>query len=113
MIPQANLSLNALDDSYYFFDYVLLSGATWEGPIGHERVALSVAAELQLDPTKVVCMRRAQVGYKAKQTPPNFVNEGRIEDSSVVIELNNEKPNYDLLFTIPVKAVGQYQPKDK
>jgi hypothetical protein len=98
----------------FFFDYILRSGGTWKGPIGHETVALAAAPNsgVILSGDEVVTFgrhafaivddlhdgvdrRRAGLGAPGVVENPN----------SIVWQIDHEKPQQDILVEIPEFAV--------
>jgi hypothetical protein len=69
---------------YALFDYVLRSGATWDGPIGRETITLTADDGINLD---------GLVSYGRKP---------RLEGKTWVWELVNEKPLEDVLVAVPL-----------
>lgn len=83
--PIGNDVLRQLDSdrSYYFFDYVLKSGATWEGPIGRETITLTAENGIALD---------GAVSFGRKPTR---------RGDAWVWEIENEKPAEDVIVALP------------
>lgn len=110
VIPFADLAVDRWNDNYYFFDYILLSGSTWEGPIGREKITLTIDPELHLSPHKIESLnRRSPIGHPPLQLPPvSVVYEAEFSvTKSGAIEWNIPgKPFSDILIAIPKSAVG-------
>jgi hypothetical protein len=113
IVPFDAMWVGESDRTAFFLDYILRSGATWKGPIGHEKVTLKVAASsgLTLDCEEVITfgrhlfsdnddlrdsVARVRAGVGAESV--------RISDS-IVWEIDHEKPQQDILVEIPVSAV--------
>jgi hypothetical protein len=82
-IPQKKISSLNRDQRYYFFDYVLKSGATWDGPIGRETITVSSGDGVDLG--RLVSFGRPSVS----------------SGSAWVWEIVNEKPTDDVLVALP------------
>lgn len=83
-LPREKISSLNKDQRYYLFDYVLKSGATWEGPIGSETI--TVSAEEGLDLGGLVSLGRQPVR----------------KDRSWVWTIVNERPAEDVLVALPL-----------
>jgi hypothetical protein len=107
------------NEKAYFFDYILRSGATWEGPIGHETVTLTAAPSLGIDfsrqGSEVITFGRNVSAY-ANDDLRNSVSRYRAGvdaagikrgANSLVWEIDNEKPQQDILIEIPARVVGK------
>lgn len=117
VIPFRSLNVENWKDRYYLFDYILCSGATWDGPIGKEVVELSSATGLGLKVYDVfVTARRPPEFYLSDESPtneePSFdgvrgQERREIDDRNHVIRwiLKNGDPSEDLLIAIPVSAL--------
>lgn len=83
--PIRSEKLSSLDQdrAYFFFDYVLKSGATWEGPIGKETITLSAEDGISLDGLVSVGRKPAKQG------------------KTWVWDITNEKPTEDVLVALP------------
>jgi hypothetical protein len=97
----------------FFLDYILRSGGTWKGPIGHETITLTAAATsgLVFEDEEVVTFGRhvfaydddlrESVGrYKAGLGAP-----GVVHSNGIVWEIDHEKPEQDILVEILEFAV--------
>jgi len=109
----------------YFFDYVLLSGATWLGPIGHESITLrfdpSIAPITLNDEDEVIAFGRHISRYgqddlkesiermRAGLGPEHFKRQA----DTFVWEIVNEKPREDILVQIPYRRVWGVDWKNK
>jgi len=112
VVPFDLMWAGASAEKAYFFDYVLRSGATWAGPIGHETVALVADPSTNLDLTdeEIVIVGRNVARYFDDDTRDarNMVRAGvapksiRRPAGKIVWEINNEKPTQDILVQIPV-----------
>ena len=82
VIPYDKLK-NLPEGDYYFFDYVLRSGATWEGNIGRESITLTAGEGLPLERLKVIGV------------------SGRLTGKNWTWELREAKPTDDVLVALP------------
>jgi hypothetical protein len=112
VVPFDLMWAGASDEKAYFFDYVLRSGATWAGPIGHETVTLVADPSTNLDLTDedIVIVGRNVARYfdddtrdaremmRAGVTPKSI----RRPAGKIVWEIDHEKPTQDILVQIPV-----------
>lgn len=112
VIPFSDVWVEKWDEPYYFFDYILVSGATWDGPIGQETIKVSADPELRLPLKSILGVMRNPVGFRqgysvrsagVSDIEPNEANYD--EDGTPRWDIGGE-PNYDLLFAIPVSALG-------
>lgn len=115
VVPFDAMWAGTSDEKAFFLDYILRSGATWKGPIGHETVVLSAAKNsgVTFDTDSVVTLGRQRfAGYDqdlresimrvyAGVTAPG-VGQG---SGRVVWEIDHEKPQQDILVEIPATAV--------
>jgi len=76
------------DGPYYFFDYFLVSGATWKGPIGKETIRLHLSDDFK--GVQVLCSQPDRL----KQENP----------TTWTYVLENEKPAKNLYFALPAKV---------
>ena len=101
-------------DKAFFLDYILRSGATWKGPIGHETVTLRAAPSsgLTLERGDVITFGRnifSVAPYTADSM--NRLRAGVTavgidwKSKDIVWEIDREKPNEDILMEIPFSAV--------
>lgn len=120
VIPFKTLTVDDWDDRYYFFDYVLRSGATWTGTIGKESITVSIDPDLglhlmQIYPmaireSKELQLRAAKL--EAEDVEPEFgdirnSDQWKTDDEahSVRFSITNEDPESDLLLAIPAAAI--------
>lgn len=107
VIPFGDIKVDKWKDQYYFFDYVLLSGATWDGPIGRETI--EVTTDSALHHTLHPVMRERPIGCRPGPETGIGASEGSqswdFSKGTTRWELENAKPMSDLLFSIPVSAV--------
>jgi hypothetical protein len=99
------------DQKAYFFDYVLRSGATWAGPIGHETVTLVAdpATQLDLSDEEIIIVGRNVARYFDDDTGKSrgMVRAGvdakgiKRPGSRILWEIDHEKPTQDILIEIP------------
>ncbi len=120
VIPFKTLTVDDWDDQYYFFDYVLRSGATWTGTIGKESITVTIDPSLGLHLIRIHPMAFRQSKElelrEAKLEAENYVpgfNDIRNSDQwktddhaqSIRFTLSNEDPEFDLLIAIPLSAI--------
>ena len=120
IIPFKALTMDDWEDQYYFFDYVLRSGATWSGPIGKESINVVIDPALGLHLMKIYPMefrqskerqlREAKLEAEDIQPGSNDLSNSDQwnEDEhahSVRFTLQNEDPEFDLLLAIPLSAI--------
>lgn len=110
VIPFADLGVSNWDESYYLFDYVLMSGATWDGPIGKETIQFSADPELGLSLNRIWGGPRSHLGYPGHYLDPNLIRAGiydfESEGNPPVWTIRGE-PEFDALFAIPVSAISK------
>jgi len=103
----------------FFLDYILRSGGTWKGPIGHETVTLRAAKSsgLTLPVDHMVTFgRRAfwqfdDFSNGAWRYVAGFMNaEGVRNTDEIVWEIDHEKPQQDILVEIPESILGGKSP---
>jgi hypothetical protein len=111
LIPFSDIQVASSGDSdrFYFFDYILLSGSTWHGPIESEIIRVEIMPNLNLPSRKIMPYWRHSIGfhpdrsdsrkYGGKLPIPNFVDDRHVE---ITIK---GKPETDLLIAIPVAAI--------
>lgn len=100
----------------YFFDYVLRSGATWSGTIGHEQIILQLDPGLinqRLGKSIIVSLLRTVPGGDidrlAAEKNRDWTWYGRPapglewDGTKLIYTLNNAKPTDDILFEIPAR----------
>ena len=97
----------------FFFDYILRSGGTWKGPIGHETVTLAAA------PNSGVIFSDDEVVAFGRHAFTRFDNlhdslerrdigadaPGVEHSKGIVWQIDHEKPQQDILVEIPEFAV--------
>jgi hypothetical protein len=99
-------NLDQWADQYFFFDYVLRSGATWDGTIGRERIEITCDPMLGLKPSEIIPLSRASIpddqdisrdqrGTAAWQTG----------EHTACLALENSEPDSDLLIAIPASSI--------
>lgn len=121
VVPFSNLWVEKWDEPYYLFDYILVSGSTWDGPIGHEKVTFSVEPALALPLRSILGVSRNYVGYSDTGTgrprmpdgPSEAIDPGEAnyDEHGVPHWVIKGEPQYDLLFAIPVSALGTAKPE--
>jgi hypothetical protein len=114
VIPFSDIDVDRWQDAYYFFDYILISGSTWNGPIGHETIDMGVDSDLGLSPYQIHGSMRHPSGYNPKRSEPErmsgMLSERRAKDGAPEWDLRG-KPGYDLLISIPNSALHIEQTK--
>jgi hypothetical protein len=108
VIPFQDLQVDKWEDRYFFFDYVLLSGATWDGPIGSETIRVSADPALRLNIHRIESFMRQPAGIWDRYRENTHVIEEpsrRVRNGIATWELRNEEPTCDLLLAIPASAV--------
>jgi hypothetical protein len=111
VVPFDLMWAGASNEKAYFFDYILRSGATWAGPIGHETVTLIAdpATHLDLSDEEIVVVGRNVARYFDDDTRDalgmvraGLVPKGiRRPTDRIVWEIDHEKPTQDILVQIP------------
>jgi len=112
VVPFDLMWAGASAEKAYFFDYVLRSGATWAGPIGHETVTLVADPSTNLDLTdeEIVIVGRKVARYFDDDTRDarSMIRAGVSPRSvkrlagKIVWEIDQEKPTQDILVQIPL-----------
>lgn len=112
VIPFNDLPVDKWNDQYFFFDYVLLSGATWDGPIGRETIEISSDPALHLEKYRFQAGPRKPIGYRPRNSEPHGGGWSEPWEESNIkrLEFVNVKPGCDLLLAIPVSAVNLQAP---
>ena len=103
------------DQKAFFVDYILRSGATWKGPIGHERVTLtaSPSSGIVLNQDEVVTLGRHVFAEHddlrdgVDRIRAGVTAAGVKQSKGIVWELDHEKPQQDILVEIPASAVKE------
>jgi hypothetical protein len=99
----------------FFFDYILRSGGTWNGPIGHETVTLAAApnAGVILSGDKVVTFGRHAFAIVddlhdgVERRRAGLGAPGIVENpNSIIWQIDHEKPQRDILVEITIAASG-------
>jgi hypothetical protein len=104
VIPFRDLNIDKWNDQYYFFDYVLMSGSTWDGPIGHETITLTADPSLHLSMFATEDGPRSPVGYHPQKT--DFGGHIGMTPTKEYRRWEiSGKPDWDLLISIPASAV--------
>jgi len=93
----------------FFLDYILRSGATWKGPIGHEKVTLRVARSsgITFNFDEVVTFGRHVFTYPddlrdgVERMRVGVGADGVKQAEGIVWEIDHEKPQQDILVEIP------------
>ncbi len=118
MIPFDDIQIDHWGETYYFFDYILVSGSTWEGPIGSETIEFTADPELGLSLKRIQGYLRSQVGYPRK--PLKEMGEEAIRAGVWNFQADEGdgprwtvrgKPDFDYLFAIPAPAQGENKSK--
>ncbi len=111
VIPFADLQLAGWEGQYYFFDYVLVSGSTWDGPIGKETVTLTVDPQLGIAAGMVQCDFRQPAAYRWSEPETKRSRGEGFErgDDGPTWTITGE-PNEDMLFVVPASAIRRALP---
>lgn len=108
VIPFAAMQVSDWTEAYYFFDYILVSGSTWDGPIGRETIEFSADPALGLSLSTIECSLRMPAGYSAGYNSPKTGGGGGMSFENDVPKWTlSGKPDSDFLFSIPVSALGK------
>ena len=112
VIPFQDIPIDKWKDQYFFFDYVLLSGATWDGPIGRETIELSAEPALRLDLSQILVVPRSPVGFRPRGLP---IDGGEWSETMVLDGIRRwviekTKPDSDLLLAIPASMIKSEAP---
>ena len=134
IVPFDAMWAGPTDRKAFFLDYILRSGATWKGPIGHETVTLRAAPSLGvITPFEHVVtfgrhafalseddlresVSRFRAGLDAEGvTSPRFgdASIGGKQPDRIVWEIDHEKPTQDILVEIPALEVRERAPAMK
>jgi hypothetical protein len=108
VVPFQDLQLDSWNDRYYLFDYILLSGSTWSGPIGKEVVSLTVDPALKLARAGIHTMNRRPVGfrYNTVETSPGMGTDEGPLPSGWEWRISG-KPDSDIMIAIAKSAIGK------
>jgi len=117
------------NETAYFFDYILRSGSTWSGPIGHETVTLKTDDSIAFDyasgaqvygqnehlPTDIYALERAYYPNGAPDFSLALENRRAGFDidplgfkagaDCLIWEVDHKKPKSDILVEIPLRAI--------
>ena len=100
VIPFDDVPASQWDKRYYFFDYILVSGSTWQGPIERETV------EVDVDPDLQGVLGQIESNLKL----PTFSRElrdhcvyGFVPKTTGIRWEIKGKPLSDLIFGLPIK----------
>jgi hypothetical protein len=104
VIPFRDLNIDKWNDQYYFFDYVLMSGSTWDGPIGHETITLTADPNLHFSMFATGEGPRSPVGYHPQKNE-YYAQIGMTPMKEYRKWEISGKPDSDLLISIPASAV--------
>jgi hypothetical protein len=111
VVPFDDIQVGNWDAKYYFLDYVLLSGATWDGPIGRETIEFSSDPDFNLDCRFLEPSYRSPIGYESRQSAKydgmSFSWGSEKGKWTLILE---GKPNGDLLITIPASIIPAPKP---
>lgn len=113
VIPFSAIEVDRWNERYFFFDYVLRSGATWDGPIGQETIEISADPALGLKPYGVICSSREPVGYRPHDAKPldwTYQESSGQHGAIARTSLKAIKPGRDILVTIPISAIKSVGP---
>jgi hypothetical protein len=118
VIPSKSLKGDRWNDQFYFFDYVLRSGATWDSVIGQEVIEITSEPKLALAADSAILQSRKPpralnddgTELPEYESPPSGV-QGKVSQSSdkrngsIRWMLENGDPSEDLLIAIPLSAL--------
>lgn len=133
LVPFDAMVAGESQESAYFLDYILRSGATWSGPIGRETITLRTDDTLRFsksgptiygDPTglplpgDVYAVQREYFPDGVDDLDPGlaYVRAGiplfgfKPINDGMVWTINNQKPTYDILLEIPLRAIRKKGP---
>lgn len=115
IVPFDLMWAGASDEKGFFLDYILRSGSTWNGPIGHETVILRAAKKSRIifNPRQVVTVGRHRFAgtqedlRESKLLSSIGINAPGLKNQSdsIVWTIDNEDPQHDILVQIPTSAV--------
>jgi hypothetical protein len=106
VIPFADLGIHKWDEDHYFFDYVLMSGSTWDGPIGKESIKLEIDPSLRLAPERIETLQRQPIGrHRDAQKKTGAAYSESVTPTGMEWTVTG-KPDGDLLIAIPKSALG-------
>lgn len=91
-VPLAFAQSIPRDVKYYFFDYYLVSGASWKGTIGEEVITL------RLDPSWKGHELLSNYGFKLIH--PKSLDDGKTDELTYVYFLMNAEPAENVLFAL-------------
>jgi hypothetical protein len=108
IIPFDDNPATQWDKRYYFFDYVLISGSTWCGPIGRETVEVSIDPDLRNAVGGIESSIRSPAGMwgagaRRKLHDETYSESGDFANGYTVQYEVKGKPTSDLIFGIPTK----------
>ncbi len=115
IVPFDLMWAGASDEKAFLLDYILRSGATWKGPIGHETVLLRATKNsgIGFEPDAVVTMGRHRFAGRRADYSENLMLQragvsapGIIEkDDTITWEIKEEDPQQDIIVQIPMSAL--------
>jgi hypothetical protein len=99
------------DQRAFFLDYILQSGGTWKGPIGHETITLTAAPSsgITFPGDRVVTFGRHVFEYpddlreSVQRHRVGLDAVGVRHSQGIVWEIDHEKPRQDILVEIPAQ----------
>lgn len=113
VIPFADLKITNPKSRHYFFDYVLVSGATWHGSIGVETIKLTWDASLGNKRLHIETGSRTPLGGWSDASPERSEAStawpDQWEDYAIVWKITG-KPQRDVLIAIPETALSPKSP---
>ena len=109
VIPFADLQISEPKSRHYFFDYILVSGSTWRGPIGSETIKLRWDASLGLKGQRIETGSRMPMGSWGEHAAVRLELPERREDGAVMWKITG-KPQSDVLIAIPESALAPKSP---
>ena len=114
VIPFSVIDVDKWNDQYFFFDYVLTSGATWFGPIGSEIIEITADPALGNRIIPYLACQRPQIGRRWFDNASREATDSTEQSSDgekLRIGIKNTKPSEDLLLIIPAAKIKRQTPK--
>lgn len=115
VVPFDLMLAGTSEENAFFLDYILRSGSTWQGPIGHEVVILRAAKDsgivFKTDNIVTVGRHRFEGASEDLRESTLFSRAGihpwsiAKREDAVVWSITNEDPQQDIMVQIPLSAV--------